>query len=440
MRTACASAALLLSACLSYTQPERPIPPAPAQWQPREALRAQIAGDAGEVIVDDRDGLSPDEAALLAVDRNPRLRAIRAERGLAEAEIIAAGLLPNPRLEAGLDLPTEDGDALGLGFGAGIGWNISPLWSRAPRVGAAEAAARSVDLEVGWQEWQVAQAARLHTLRIIHLTRRLAAARESEVSWQARLASLNEALTKGAVTTLEVAAAERALAEAHLGSLDLEQDIARERAQLNAAIGLPAEAEPNVDAEWQAPKGVQALSTWLERAPERRLDLIALRHAQSSRDSALRAAVAAQFPALEIGVRADRDLEQNSSVGVTLTLELPFFDRNQANVVRARAERSQLEAEYDARLLEVRSLLTRLFRELALVQQKLGSAGAAAESSARLALLGRQSATSGGLSPLAAAELEERAFGARLRQLEIAQSAAELWIALVTAAGTDLRL
>jgi outer membrane protein TolC len=438
VKPACASAALLLSACLSYTQTERPVPAPPAQWQPRDVLRAQIAGGAGDVIVDDRDGLSPDEAALLAVDRNPRLRAIRAERGLAEAEIIAAGLLPNPRLGAALDVPTGDNEALGLGFGAGVDWNVSPLWSRARRVEAAESAAHSVDLEVGWQEWQVAQAARLHAARIIHLTRRLGAAREIETSWQARLGSLGEALTKGAVTTLEVAAAERALAEAHLASLDLEQDIARERAQLNGAIGLAAEAEPNVDAQWRAPQDVQALSAWLERAPERRLDLIALRHAQSSRDSALRAAVAAQFPALEIGVRAGRDLEQNSSVGVTLTLDLPFFDRNQASVVRARAERSQLEADYDARLLEARSLLTQLFRELELVRQKLASADAAAESSTRLATLGRASALAGGISPLAAADLEERAFGARLRQLEIAQSAAELWIALVTAAGTDL--
>jgi cobalt-zinc-cadmium efflux system outer membrane protein len=279
----------------------------------------------------------------------------------------------------------------------------------------------------------------LHTVRIIHLTRRLGAAHEIEASYQGRLGALGEALTKGAVTTLEVAVAERSLAEAHLASLDLEQDIARERAQLNGAIGLPAEAEANVDAGWQAPQGLQGLAAWLERAPERRLDLIALRHAQSSRDSALRASVAAQFPALEIGVRAGRDVEQNSSVGFALTLDLPFFDRNQASVVRARAERSQIEAEYDARLLEARSLLTQLFRELELVKRKLASADAAVESSARLATLGRQSALAGGISPLAAADLEERAFGARLRQLEIAQSAAELWIALVTAAGTDLR-
>jgi outer membrane protein TolC len=122
-----------------------------------------------------------------------------------------------------------------------------------------------------------------------------------------------------------------------------------------------------------------------------------------------------------------------------LTFDLPFFDRNQASVARARAQRTQTGAEYDARLVEARALVVRLVRELELVGQKLAAAGDAAASAARLAALGRQAATAGAMTPLAALDLEERAFSARMRQLEIEQSDAELWIALVTASGTDVR-
>ena len=42
------------------------------------------------------DGLSIDEAAGLAVVLNPDLRAFRFEKGIAEGQLVGAGLLPNP--------------------------------------------------------------------------------------------------------------------------------------------------------------------------------------------------------------------------------------------------------------------------------------------------------------------------------------------------------
>ncbi len=58
------------------------------------------------IKVDLNDGLSPDEAALIAVIANPRLRAIRDQKGIAIAQLIEAKLLPNPQLSAGLEIPT----------------------------------------------------------------------------------------------------------------------------------------------------------------------------------------------------------------------------------------------------------------------------------------------------------------------------------------------
>jgi len=49
-----------------------------------DGLRATLhPRPADAIVVDAADGLSPDEAALMAVDNNPRLRAIRARRGIA---------------------------------------------------------------------------------------------------------------------------------------------------------------------------------------------------------------------------------------------------------------------------------------------------------------------------------------------------------------------
>jgi hypothetical protein len=45
-----------------------------------------------------RRGLGPDQAAILAVILNPKLRADRDRRGLAVAQLIQAGILPNPTI------------------------------------------------------------------------------------------------------------------------------------------------------------------------------------------------------------------------------------------------------------------------------------------------------------------------------------------------------
>ena len=51
------------------------------------------------------DGLSPEQAAVFAVIANPVLRSVRDARGLAGAQIIQAGILPNPQISPSLELP-----------------------------------------------------------------------------------------------------------------------------------------------------------------------------------------------------------------------------------------------------------------------------------------------------------------------------------------------
>jgi hypothetical protein len=52
-----------------------------------------------------RDGISPDEAATLAVVPNPTLRADRYRKGLASAQPVQVGVLPNPQFSYSLDKP-----------------------------------------------------------------------------------------------------------------------------------------------------------------------------------------------------------------------------------------------------------------------------------------------------------------------------------------------
>jgi outer membrane protein, heavy metal efflux system len=389
------------------------------------------------VVLDDRDGLSPDEAAIMALDQNPRLRAVRAERGIARAELLTAGILPNPRLDSSLDFPVSGPEATVLGYGVGLSWNVTPLVSRGARLSAGEENLASVDLDVAWQEWQVAQAARLHAVRSIYLERRIALAGKVEGTWQQRLDGLRRAQAARAATALDVVNAERSLAEVQVGRLGLQEQLVAERIFLNQAMGLDARAEPVLDSSWSPSETAPSADSLLRSLPLRRLDLVALRHAQRSHDQALRAAVLARFPAVTIGVRIGREVDQSGFAGLTLSFEIPFFDRNQGNVARERTQHVRLEAEYDARLLEARAEVLRVTKEVTLVGQQIAVSTGAAEAASRLAELVPTAATSGGLSAFVAADIQARAYAARLRTLEIQQTLAELQVALVISSGVD---
>ncbi len=56
-----------------------------------------------------RDGLDATETVILAVLNNPDLKAERLKRGIGRAQLMDAGLLPDPQLSAGMDHPTGGG-------------------------------------------------------------------------------------------------------------------------------------------------------------------------------------------------------------------------------------------------------------------------------------------------------------------------------------------
>jgi len=121
-------------------------------------------------------GVSPEEAAVLAVLANPSLRAVRDARGLGAAQVLQAGLLPNPSVSWGQEFPYAGPDHL-VAFGIGWSWDISSLISRAAKVDAARAQAASVDLDIAWQEWQVAQSAKSAAWKVLSLQSQLEIAR-----------------------------------------------------------------------------------------------------------------------------------------------------------------------------------------------------------------------------------------------------------------------
>lgn len=399
-----AAGVIFLAGCQHY-RPE-PMTAAAIEQALRPASEPVLRVEAGQlrhpllkpVVIGDGEGLSPDTAAVLAVLANPNLRSARDRRGLADAQLLQAGLLPNPQLTASLDQPVF-GSVAGTvnAYGLGLSWDMQQLLTRGARKQAATLRRAAVELDVAWQEWQVAEAAKTAVYQLATLAAQSALLAEMDARLAENLELVRRALQAGLVTELERAAAEAASNQAQANLLAVQRQTALQRLELNRLIGLPA------DTPIKLKPGIARAAPWEDFAPEsflrelenRRLDLVALRRGYESQEATVRAAVLAQFPRLNLGVNRARDSGNVGTRGGAAALELPVFDRNQGGIALERATRRQLFDEYTARVFEARAEIARLLTEARTFQQELETARAAEPGLERLVTTYRQAVNAG---------------------------------------------
>src|SRR5690242_4735532 len=326
---------------------------------------------------DIRNGLSADEAAILAVIANPKLRATRDQRQLAAAQLFQAGVLPNPQLAYGLDFPTggvTQGTVTAFNFG--LSWDITSLISKNSKIDAAKADAVSVDLDIAWQEWQTAEAAKLNVYHLDYFDQTLVTARQEEAGLKDNLDRVNRGAALGFMTRIDVAAADAAVRKMHSLVLSAEQQREEEQLALNQALGFPA--EQNIPLKKSiAPGAVAKLPSaaeLIDGLEGRRLDLLALKSGYQAEEEKLRAAVLAQFPKINIGFTHARDTTDVITTGFGITIDLPLFDRNQGEIAVEDATRTKLFDEYVARLFEARAEVGRLVATMGALQKQIDAA------------------------------------------------------------------
>ena len=326
---------------------------------------------------DIRNGLSPDEAAILAVIANPKLRATRDQRKLAAAQLLEAGILPNPQFSYALGVPTG-GATQGTvnAFNHGLSWEITSIISRDSKIAAARADAVSVDLDVAWEEWQVAQAAKLHVYHLGFFDQELAVAHQEEEGLQENLDRVKRAAELGYLTRIDLAAADAALQKMHTSVLTTEQQREEERLALNQSLGFADEQPVTLEQNIEPPstKSIPAAAQFIEGIEKRRLDLLALEYGYRGQEARLRAAILQQFPKINIGFARAGDNTNVITTGFGVTIDLPLFDRNQGAIAIENATRTKLFDEYVARLFEARSEITRILVDMKSLRRQIEAA------------------------------------------------------------------
>jgi cobalt-zinc-cadmium efflux system outer membrane protein len=333
------------------------------------------------------EGLSPDGAAVLAVLLNPSLRAVRDQRLLANAQLLDAGLLPNPELSYSLGVPTG-GDTAGRvnAYGLGLSWDVTSLISRASRIGEAKAGKEAVDLDIAWQEWQVAQAAKAAVYQLVSLQNRTALAEQASQQMAQNQIRIQKAVAEGLMTANALNAAQAASRQANENLLGLEKQADQQRLHLRRLLGLPADRRIRLSTDIHLPSLVElpSAATLLEGLEQRRLDLLALRRGYDSQEEAVRAAILEQFPRISIGPTISRDTDNVRTTGFGLNIQLPIFNRNQGRIARERATRQKLFDEYVNRVFEARSDIRLVLSGMRFTNEQIAAAQEAETDLARL--------------------------------------------------------
>jgi outer membrane protein TolC len=308
-------------------------------------------------------GLSPDEASVLAVLLNPSLQAIRDQRALAQAQLIEAGLLPNPELSASIDIPIGGPSGKVNAFGLDLNWDITALIYRSAKVDMENDHVKSVNLEVAWQEWQIAQAARDAVNHWLCIEDQMEISRKFSLYMKNYLDCVMSAVSAGSLGGEELASARENSRRAEEDVINLEKQASRQMFLVKQLIGLPFDSSVRLNKAKKLPSFARVPcdgNSMITGIENRRPDLLALKFGYESQEAAVRTAVLEQFPAIRIGSSISRDTDNMNTTGAVLSMELPIFNRKQGKIAYAQATRQKLFDEYASRVFEARSDVARI--------------------------------------------------------------------------------
>lgn len=332
-----------------------------------------------------RGAIGRNQAIHHALTYSPVLQAKRSELRALEAEIVQAGLPPNPEL--GIDIENFSGSGGSRNFeGAEMTATLSQrleIGGKRPKrtlVAALEAEALRAEIAADEREVRIAADRGFTTLLEAREIRELSVRNLDRAG--ENLNTLKTLLEAGKSNRIDVAKAKLAVSEARELLAEARSAESNAAAELSQTWGGGAADVTAIGSLDQAGGDSSAGGeSRLKRHPAMRAAALRFARAQAVYDLEK----ARRFSDVEVGagVRQLRDSDETAAV-VGLTVPLPIFDRNQGNIQAAKERLRRAEAEARATESELRAQLTRLSSDLRAARTR------AAEFNSRTATAARQ--------------------------------------------------
>lgn len=398
-----------------------------------EPAPAAAIAPIGSTAVDPRDGLDVLEAAAIAVHLNPALRAQRAQVGVARAQLVQAGLLPDPvigwdAMNVVADFATErKSSANSYTAGVSLAWDVPRPGEIDAREGVARARVREALAEILRAEWELVREVHLAYVRLAAAQATLAINSELVAITSQTVEFFQRARAAGAATAIQerLASVERDRVRSDRVRLEFEEVVARQT--LLGLLGLPPGTplllqDPAISLDPPIP-AVLDVAALMQEATTRRPDLRQLAAQYGQAEEQLRLEVNRQFPQL--------------TIGTGIAIQLPFFSRfNHPAIETARREREAAADRFRTAVHEARRQLhvahaglQRAEAQVAFNQNELRPG------LEQLLGLTRAALEMGEITPLEILAAQGQTISTQLEFLEARQRRAEAWVELQAASG-----
>jgi outer membrane protein, heavy metal efflux system len=319
------------------------------QWNRRSAEDCSAAAAVHDLLSRE---LSPDQAVQVALLNNHSLQATYEDIGIAQADLVQAGLLKNPVFTAAV----EFGDA---GKGTKLNFSVLedfisilqiPLHQRVAESALAQVRLRVIGavIELSLQTKSAFYSAQASS-QTVELRRTAAQAGEASYDLARRIRAA------GNSSDLDLAAQQAQLEQAKLDLAAAELEHQRLRERLASLLGVritemtTTERLPDLPAQEPDAKNIE------QRAVDKSVNLDLSKSEVASAARALGLSKWAPLEGTELGASSEKEVDGTWETGPAVSVPLPIFDTGQAARAAARSRYAQARQRYHAEQLEIRS-------------------------------------------------------------------------------------
>ncbi len=326
--------------------------------------------------------LTLNEAINIAMQNNKDLQAARYVVDRANARLLHAGLSENPRLELGASsgFLFKNASEYATSVGFSQQFPIAGRIARQKDVAQVDVHMASAEVEVA--ERKLARDTAATFYRLVILNKQIQE-RESLIIVDKKLVKLTRNRLKAAeVSELDLSTARIDLARLQQERILLQSRQTRQLALLNKLLGKPAAQPLEPDDSLARTQALPSLADLQHQAFNLRPDLRIASLAMTRADAAKELADAQSWEDWTIGMRVEQSRlsitgaprqEAERILGVTLSIPLPWRNKNQGRIAEAVVAGSQAQARVEALKLSISNAVTSSYDEIERLKTALQS-------------------------------------------------------------------
>jgi len=300
-----------------------------------------------------QDGMTADDAVRIALINSPSLQGLYERLGIAQADLVQAGLAENPTLSLQY-LSGNDGNI----FEGAIVQDFVSLFTLSARKRIGAAGARQATLEVSQAVTDRAAEVRTAYFSVVADAQSLELRRQVADATAAGAELAARQYAAGTLARRDQLAQQSFYGRTIAEAARAEAQLAADRERVNRLLGLTGELT-----QWRVPERLPELPAQLPdlqdleaAAVSQRLDLAA---ANAEVDALARVSGLTRstrwLSFLGVGVAYKREPGDENFFGPEVEFELPLFDQGQARVARAQAEFRAAERRLEQLAVDIRS-------------------------------------------------------------------------------------